>query len=197
MKYSTIGIFILSAAISALAAHHRFQDSAHSMGMLKIGGGSARHPAVLEKERDSYVLIATAGVVPPFRGNARVVLEGVAGLKATFHNAEPALNFALHHRPGFRDDTYYDLRPRDRIALWVRLKRSGPSEVTAGQDGGSVPPALNAANDCSRCVAEKKVAREKSNNNGPALAFYDTSTNGQLLRLPIKFVGAGGDGHGR
>ncbi|MGA7826851.1 MAG: hypothetical protein WCA04_04280 [Geobacteraceae bacterium] len=197
MKYSTIGIFILSAAISTLAAHHRFQDSAHSMGMLKVGGGLARHPAMLDKERDSYVLIATAGVIPPFHGNARVVLEGGQGLEATFHNAEPALNFAFHHRPGFRGDTYYDLRPRDRIALWVRIKRNGPPWAKSRQGGGPVSSALDAANGCPRCVAEKGVVTVKAKSGGPALVFYDTETNGQLLRIPIKFVGAGGGRHER
>lgn len=197
MKYSSIGIFIISAAISTLAAQHRFQDSAHSMGMLKVGGSMARHPAVLDKERDSYVLIATAGVVPPFRGNARVVLEGGQGLEATFHNAEPAVNFSFHHRPGFQGDTYYDLRPKDRIALWVRIKRKGPPAKKAAQEGESVSLVADAAKECQRCVSEQDVVTGRAKRGGTALAFYDTATNGQLLRIPIKFIGAGGDKHER
>lgn len=195
MKFSSIGIFILSAAISALAAHHRFQDSAHSMGMLKVGGGMARHPAVLDKERDSYVLIATAGVVPPFRGNARVVLEGGQGLAATFHNAEPAVNLSFHHRPGFHGDTYYDLRPKDRIALWVRIKRTGPSAEKTGQEGGSLSSVADTSKECPRCVSEQGAVIGGVRRGGTALAFYDTATNGQLLRIPIKFSGAGGENH--
>jgi hypothetical protein len=200
MKFKTIALFGLSVAISAAAASHRFQDSAHSMGMLKIGGGTARHPALLDKGRDSYVLIATAGVVPPFRGNARVVFEGGRGLEATFHNAEPAVNFGFHHRPGFRGDTYYDLRPEDRIALWVRIKRKVPPDGKEGQQGESVPSGADAAAECPQCTTEKAVKAAKGkrgNGGGPALAFYDTATDGQLLKIPIRFVGSGGDSHGR
>lgn len=178
MKFSTVALFGLSVVISAVAAHHRFHDSAHAMGMLKAGGGSARHPAVLDKERDSHVLIATAGVVPPFRGNARVVLEGGRGLAATFHNAEPVVNFGFHRRPAFRGDTYYDLRPKDRIALWVRItRRKGLPERTSGRSAVSLPA-------------------EKIRTTGPVLAFYDTATNDRLLSIPIRFIASGGERHG-
>ena len=197
MKYTTIAIFIVSVAISAMAANHRFQDSGHALGMLKIGGGMARHPALLDKERDSYVLIATAGVVPPFRGNARVVLEGGRGLEATFHNAEPTVNFGFHHRPEFRGDTYYDLRPKDRIALWVRIKRTGQPGGMDEPRGGSGRERPDSSPECPRCTAEEGVKAEKGMAGGPALAFYDTATDGQLLRIPIKFVGSGGGNNGR
>lgn len=196
MKYSTIALFGLSVVISAVAAHHRFHDSAHAMGMLKIGGGSVRHPAVLDKERDSYVLIATAGVVPPFRGNVRVALEGGRGLDATFHNSEPAVNFGFHHRPAFRGDTYYDLRPKDRIALWVRITRQGPPERTSSRTAASIPERADALTDCPQHMAGGGQAAEKIRTAGPALAFYDTATNNRLLSIPIRFITSGGASHG-
>lgn len=196
MKYSTIALFGLSVVISAVAAHYRFHDSAHAMGMLKIGGGLARHPALLDKERDSYVLIATAGVVPPFRGNARVVLEGEPGVEATFHNGESAVNFGFHHRPAFRGDTYYDLRPKDRIALWVRITRTVPTDSTSVRGGTAIPAGSNAATDCPQHVRGGDLPAERGRTAGPVLAFYDTATGGQLLRIPIKFVGSGGASHG-
>lgn len=197
MKYSTIVLFGLSVLISTVAAHHRFHDSAHAIGMLKIGGGSARHPAVLDRERDSSVLIATAGVVPPFRGNARVVLEGGRGLAATFHNAEPAVNLGFHHRPEFRGDTYYDLRPKDRIALWVRITRKGKPEDVSGKAGASVPTAPAVPADCPQHPAEGVRPAERGRPDGPALAFYDTATNDRLLSIPLRFVASGGASHGR
>ncbi|MHC1697048.1 MAG: hypothetical protein AB9919_03075 [Geobacteraceae bacterium] len=196
MKYSTIALFGLTVVISALAAHQRFHDSAHAMGMLKIGGGSARHPAVLDKERDSYVLIATASVVPPFRGNARVVLEGGRGLAATFHNAEPAVNFGFHRRPEFRGDTYYDLRPKDRIALWVRIRRHILPESNPGQVGESVAAGPDSSTDCPQHLTTEGLPAERRRTAGPVLAFYDTATNGRLLSIPIRFIASGGDSHG-
>jgi hypothetical protein len=172
MSIKTITAFLLAVAVCGVAATHRFHDSAHAMGTLKRGGGQARHPALLDRDRDSWVLIATAGVVPPFRGNARVALEGNQGLGATFHNAGPAVNLGLHHRPEFRADTYYDLRPGDRIALWVKLSR-------------------NIQHD--ECVSEQAGTRRPE----AALAFYDTATDARLLTIPIRFIGKeGGNGHG-
>lgn len=197
MKYSTIAVFIVSVAICAVAANHRFQDSAHALGMLKAGGGMSRHPALLDKKRNSYVLIATAGVVPPFRGNARVVLEGGEGLEATFHNAEPTVNFGFHHRPEFRGDTYYDLRPKDRIALWVRIKRTGKPGWKDEPGGGSGKKMSDAPAECPRCATEEDLTVKRRVTGGMALTFYDSASDGQLLTIPIKFVGPGGDSHGR
>lgn len=170
MTIKAIAVFLLAVAICGFAAVHRFHDSAHAMGTLKRGGGQARHPALLDQDRDSWVLIATAGVVPPFRGNARVALEGNPALSATFHNARPAVNLGLHHRPEFRGDTYYDLRPGDRIALWVKLSRNGGDQVHRSMTERMRPPATT-------------------------LAFFDTATDGRLLTIPIRFLAKGGEGH--
>lgn len=172
MNYKTIIAFLLSVTVCGVAASYRFHDSAHAMGTLKTGGGTVRHSAMLDRDRDSWVLIATAGVVPPFRGNARVVLEGDRRLAATFHNAQPAVSLGVHHRPEFRADTYYDLRPGDRIALWVKISRNEVHEGLAGAQGAAHP-------------------RETS------LAFFDTATDAKLLTIPIRFIGkGGGNGHG-
>ncbi len=160
-------IFFVSAAIFMLAATYRFHDSAHAMGMIKKGGGMARHPALLDKDRDSYVLIATAGVVPPYQGNARVVLEGDPTLTATFHNSEPALDLGFHRHPEFRNNTYYDLRPRDRIALWVKIKRT-----RSLQDRKQAAIALNqkrmrgALPPCTQCEPEIKGADTVASEQG-------------------------------
>lgn len=171
MNIKTITAFLLAVAVCGVAATHRFHDTAHAMGTLKRGGGQARHPALLDQDRKSWILIATAGVVPPFRGNARVALEGNPGLEATFHNARPAVNLGLHHRPEFRADTFHDLRPGDRIALWVKLSRNVQhDECTHGQAG--------------------------TQRRATTLTFYDTATDARLLTIPIRFIGKGGDGHG-
>lgn len=171
MTIKTITAFLLAVAVCGTAAVHRFHDSAHAMGTLKRGGSQARHPALLDRDRDSWVLIATAGVIPPFHGNARVALEGDPALSASFHNAQPAVDLGLYHRPEFRTDTYYGLRPGDRIALWVKISGN------AGRQGGG-------------------QLTERNRPPATALAFYDTATDARLLTIPIRFIGKGGDGHG-
>lgn len=146
MRCKSIVTFIVSCIIFIFAASHRFHDSAHAIGTIKKGGGKARHPALLDSDRNSYVLIATAGVVPPYRGNARVVLEGNPTLKATFHNSGPAVDLGIHRHPDFKDNTFYDLRPKDKVALWVKIKRNLTVPVRQATTGAetAVPP-------CSRC----------------------------------------------
>lgn len=150
-------VFIVSAAFFLMAATNRFHDSAHAIGTIKKGGGSARHPAYLDKDRESYILIATAAVIPPYSGNARVVLEGDPSLTATFHNSGPAIDMdlGLHRHPEFRDNTYFDLRPRDRVALWVKIKReqpplTAPAPPSAGTGTARVTPAA----ECAQCEPE-------------------------------------------
>jgi hypothetical protein len=169
MKLKVIFCFAISAAVSLVAATHRFQDSAHAIGVLKPGGGRVRHAAVLDRDRENWVLITTAAVAPPFSGNVRVGLEGKPELRATFHNAQPAVRVGLHHRPEFRNDTYYGLRPGDRIALWIKLARNGQSE-SYGQ----------------HCRGRRQET---------ALAFFDAATDLRLLTVPIRFAGGGGVDH--
>lgn len=157
MKGKTLLIFIVSCAFFTLAATYRFHDSAHSMGMIKKGGGMARHPAVLDKDRDSYVLIATAGVMPPYRGDARVVLEGDPNLTATFHNSEVPIDLGVYRHPAFRDNTYYDLRPKDRIALWIKIKRGQSPALQHAAAAGVQQQGRGAEPPCPHCEPDEKV----------------------------------------
>lgn len=151
MNIKVIVVFLISAALFTGAAAYRFYDSAHAIGTIKRGGGKARHPALLDANRDQYILIATASVIPPYRGNARVTLEGAPNLSATFHNSGPVVDLGIYRHPEFRDNTYYDLQPKDKIAVWVKIKRepngiSTKATVPAtGRDGRAADPA------CSQC----------------------------------------------
>ncbi|MDD2897746.1 MAG: hypothetical protein PHI31_03420 [Desulfuromonadaceae bacterium] len=243
MTRKTIIIFTVSVAFFTLAATYRFHDSAHSIGTIKKGGGVARHPAVLDKGRDSYVLVATAAVLSPYRGNARVALEGDPTLTATFYNSEVPINLGLFRHPKFQNNTYYDLRPKDKIALWVKIRRIRDGEQQLTPSSGTVqekqgvelcaqcdqseelaPSRSTQVNNYQRSMAETHVTRHVSalpldlktageggrnensadssskwrgktagkQMNGPAVAFYDAATNEPLLKIPIRFTGAGG-----
>lgn len=121
-------VFVIAVAISLVAAGHRWGDSGHAIGLVQARGGEARHPIVLEGGKELYSLIVTATVIPPYRGNARLVLEGIPEADYEIHFSEPIIDLRLRRRPEFRDNVLYGLQPRDRLALWVVLRPSTPAK---------------------------------------------------------------------
>jgi len=193
MKLKNILLFIGAVALSLVAAKYRFNDSAHSIGMIKAGGGKARHPAMLAAGYGRYTLIATAAVVPPWRGDARVVLEGLPQMDYTIYDGAPVIDLSPRRRPEFRDDTLYDLQPKDRIALWVVMR---PKEGVGALASAPVsPPAKGTLDDC--CAESPPSGRwpqPAASATGTAqLAFYDVYSGKRLLEVPIVFRGEGGD----
>lgn len=195
MKTAHIVIFVLAVALSLLAATYHFQDSAHAMGVLKKGGSMARHPAVLDNRDGRATLIVTARVVPPYRGDARVVLEGAPGHTCTMYNSEPVVRLPFHHRPAFAGSVYSDLRPHDKVALWVVLKPAGGATT-----GSSEPQSAGETTDCCLQGEGGSVPAgapyQRQGATGPRLAFYDVKSNERLLSVPISFIGQGGERHG-
>lgn len=108
-------------AVSTLAAWYRWPDSAHAIGVVRRGGGAARHPVALQGGRDSYVVVATATVVPPWRGDARVAVEGEPAMEWQLEVSRPVVGLGLHRFPVQDGDVIRGLRPRDRLAMWVKL----------------------------------------------------------------------------
>jgi len=189
MRLKTILVFLGAAGLSLLAANHRFLDSAHSIGLIKAGGGKARHPVVLEPGYDRYTLITTAAVIPPYRGDARVVLEGLPGMNYTLYNSEPAIDLSPYRHPDFRDGTFYGLQPRDRIALWVVMQPQPGWEAPKGEDHASA----STGSDCCE-VGEGHAPGEEvvKVETAPVLAFFDTKSGRRLLDVPIHFSDPGG-----
>src|SRR5512139_4191777 len=109
-------------AISTLAAWYRWPDSAHAIGVIKRGGGSARHPVALPGGQDEYVLVATAPVIPPWRGDARISVEGAPAMGWDAEVSRPVVDLGLRRWPSLDGDTLRGLAPRDRVALWLRLR---------------------------------------------------------------------------
>ena len=109
-------------ALSTLAAWYRWPDSAHAIGVVKQGGGGARHPVALAGGRDEYVLSATAAVIPPWRGDARISVEGEPAMGWDVEVSRPVVDLGLHRWPALEGDVLRGLAPRDRVALWFRLR---------------------------------------------------------------------------
>lgn len=196
MKIKTAVLFIAALAFSLFAASYRFYDSAHTIAFIKAGGGEARHPIVLDPGLGRYTLIATATVIPPYRGSIRVALEGMPEMEYQIYNNEPAFDLSPYRHPSFRDNVFYDVQPMDKIALWVVIKpkeNSLPTDLSvaaavsaaeAGDCCTGPPPAEGRIKTVPGATAAEKTAQ--------ILAFYDLKSGKKLLGVPITFRGEGG-----
>ena len=163
MRRKKVITFILSASLCLAAAAYRWGDSGHAIGLISRKGGRVRHPACLESGKGRYTQIVTATVLPGYRGNARVDLEGAPSLDCDMHLAGPVVDLGLRRKPRLENRTLVDLQPGDRIALWLVMHPAG-SCVTPG----SGPPAGISGGKYS-------------------LAFYDMASGRSVLRIPIIF----------
>src|SRR5512138_4009285 len=104
-----------AVAVSTLAAWYRWPDSAHAIGVIKRGGGTARHPVALQAGQDSYVVIATAPVIPPWRGDAVVSVEGDPAPAWEVGVSRPILDLRLRGWPRQDGNRIRGLEPKDRL----------------------------------------------------------------------------------
>lgn len=161
MKAKKAVFFTLALAASLVAGTYRWGDSAHSIGLIKASGGEARHPSVLGSGESGYTLIATATVIPPYRGDVRVELEGSPPMDHRIYLSGPVVDLGIRRHPELRENILRDLQPLDRIALWVVMK---PAEG-AGKEPGH--PGTSAGADRYQ------------------VALYDVKTNRAVLRVPV------------
>jgi len=164
MRYKKTLVFVLSAGLSLVAAGYRWGDSGHAIGLISERGGKVRHPTYMAGGKNRYTQIVTATVLSPYRGDARVVLEGSPPMKYEIHSAKPIVDLGFRKITRFQDNTFYDLKPGDRISLWLIMRPiSGENK--------SVDP------------------NYETDGEKYALAFYDTMSSKTLLRIPIIFKG--------
>ena len=119
-------VFLFAAVLSVTAAWYRPGDSAHAMGMVSIKGGRAHHPVHLPSGKDRYTLVVTGTVLPPYHGDARVVVEGQPALPYNVYGSDPIVDLGLRRRPYFDDQTLTGLQPRDRFTVWVVIRPPEP-----------------------------------------------------------------------
>jgi hypothetical protein len=125
--------FAGAAAVSLLAARWRWPDSAHAIGAIRAGGGTARHGVAFRAGPSSYQLVATATVLPPWSGDARISVEGDPPLGWSAALSRPAVDLGVHDFPRLEGDVIRGLRPRHRIALWVDLHPGASSSAPPGE----------------------------------------------------------------
>lgn len=204
MRLKNVAFFVLAVSICLPAAVFRWDDSAHSIGLIKTSGGEARHPAFLGGDHNRCNLIATATVIPPYRGDTRVALEGQPELNYEIFLSGPVVNLGVRRLPKFSDNTIYGLEPKDRIALWVLMQPPKVDPVcgmSCGKDGihssHKGKPYCFCSESC-RVTFEKDPVRYLLLDRPPqrySLAFHDVKTGKSVLNVPIVFKGEGDQGH--
>jgi YHS domain-containing protein len=192
--------FLLAVGVSLLAASYRWNDSAHAIGVIKENGGEARHPVTLESSRDNYMLIATATVIPPYRGDVDVVLEGEPRIAYTIHASGPIIDLGLHRFPRFEDNTLLGLKPRDKVALWVEMKLPevdpvcGMAVVSRETRYSYKGTEYHFCSNYCLTTFMKEAERYKDRDRAHGtyvLAFYDYATKRKVLSIPLIFKNKG------
>lgn len=192
--------FTGAVCISFLAAAFRWTDSAHSIGLIKSSGGEARHPSTLESGKSGYSLISTATVIPPYRGDARVALEGEPKIDYQIYSSEPVIDLGIRRHPRLKDNVLYDLQPKDRVALWVVMKPPVLDPVCNMPHSDGFLTEHIKGKDYYFCSEEcrnafiadpGKYMGMESVRGKYTLAFYDTKTDKAVLRVPLIFKGKG------
>jgi len=198
MRYKNLVFFGLAVVMSMAAAHHRWGDSSHAIGLISANGGKARHPSFFTGGKTRYSQIATATIRPPYRGDVRVLLEGDPKMNYDIRFAEPVIDLGLRRRPEFRDGTLYDLQPRDRIALWVMMRPARvdpvcgmpcePQFIRRSFEGREYCFCTESCRSSFEQAPETYTKTDHPNGKY-TLAFYDTKSGRSVLKIPLIFQG--------
>ena len=195
-----LAVFLLAVAVSLVAASYRHGDSAHSIGLIKAEGGKALHASSLAPGHDSYMLIATATVIPPYRGDARIALEGANDIPYEVYLSGPVVDLGIRNFPKLINGTLHGLKPMDRLAMWVYMKPPKVDPVCGmAREEGFLSHEYEGrqyhfcAEGCLEAFKAEpaKYAGRDEFTGSYTLALYDTKTDMKVLSVPIEF-GKGG-----
>ncbi len=187
-----------AVAVSLLAAWWRWPDSAHAIGVIKRAGGTARHPVALAPGQDSYVVVVTAPVIPPWRGDARVAIEGDPPPAWEVEVSRPIVDLRLRRWPVQDGDRIRGLEPRDRLALWVKLSPPAADPVCGMACGKDALRASAGGRDECFCSDGCRDAFRAAPASHPhrtverarwALVLRDDRSGAPLLTVPIVLGG--------
>jgi YHS domain-containing protein len=185
--------------VATVAAAWRWPDSAHVLAVLRGGGGgSARHPLVLQPGPGRYMVVLTAPVAPPWHGDARLAIEGKPALDFEAHMSAPAVDLGLHHLPKLDGRILRGLAPGDRIALRISVNAPELDPVCGMRCAGE--PELEAGGHCFCSAHCRDAFLQDPGRYGQAgyrgqelrLTMRDDHTGQPILSVPIVLGGKGG-----
>ena len=196
MTLRKITFFIVALVIATVAASHRWGDSAHSMGLISKFGGKSRHPAVFDNGHGRRVMITTATVLPPFKGDVRLELSGRTAIEHDFFLSGPVIDFKMKEFPKLESNIIKGLKPKDRIALWVDMTLP-PLDPVCGMEvkkgflrhtHGSKAYFFCAQHCQKEFIASPDRFLDSDSIQGKySLAMVDTKTGNSVLKIPIIF----------
>lgn len=183
--------------LAGFAATTRWPDSAHAMGVVRPGGGAARHAAALGAGPERYQIVLTAPVVGRWRGDARLSLEGSDGpLPFEASLSGPVLDLHVHHWPRLEGDVLRDLAPGDRLALWVSFAAATRDPVCGMPCAAGAPEADGRCFCGDECRAAYLATPERwqgtPRGRPTRLVLRDEPGGAPLLTIPIALGGKGG-----
>jgi YHS domain-containing protein len=186
--------FIIAVAVSLLAASHRWNDSAHAITTVSNKGGSVRHAVELKGGEDRYTIVVTSTVIPPYRGDIKMALEGEPQIPYEIRSSlPPRFNLGVHKWYSIEGDIVKSVKPRDKFILWLILKPN-PVDPVCGMEGKEEITESYSGKRyrfCREgCREEFRESPEKFRDNDYMrgkynLVFYDTKTDKPVLNLPI------------
>ena len=209
MRIKVITFFILAVIISLVAAKYRWGDSSHAIGLISLKGGTARHPSFFTSGKNRYAQITTATVLPPFKGDVQMVLEGYPEMDHRIYLSGPIIDFGIKKLPKLREDILYGLKPRERIALWVLMYPPEIDPICGMAFEESFARYTYDGQDYFFCAEgcletfRKDPDKYKDRNRIQGkytLALYNKETQESVLKIPFVFRGkeavhAGGHHH--
>lgn len=203
-RIAVIATVVVSVALSLVAATHRFGDSAHAMGTISSQGGRARHPVHLPDGGGRCMLVVTATVIPPYRGDVAVAVEGEPAPEFTVRASAPVIDLGLRRTPRFEERAFRAVEPGDRLAMWIAIKPPPLDPVcghprsdgflTAEHDGRRV---WFCSEDCRAAFLadpDRPVVRGALAGSY-RIVFRDLASRDPVLTIPLIFGSGGGHGH--
>lgn len=199
--------FLIAVAISLLGATYRWGDSSHAIGLISSKPGiRPAHAASFKGNGESFMLVATATVIPPYKGEARVELEGDPKMPYEIELSHPVIDLRLREWPTLNNGVISGLRPKQRIALWVSMKPPVSDPVCGMANREGFLRHKHQGRDYYFCAEgcrdqfikePDKYIGHDAPHGSYALAFYDAKTDSPLMRVPITFnAQSAGNGSG-
>jgi hypothetical protein len=201
-KVKQVAVLAATVAVCTVAAAWRWPDSAHAMGVIRSADAAGRprgrgpgHPVALPAGPERYQLVVTAPVLAPWRGDARIALEGEPAVDWSVELTHPIVDLGLRRWPRLEGKVLRDLAPGDRLALWVDVAAPAVDPVC----GMVCAPGIV---EGRRCFCSEGCRSAFRANPGPArgpgvtyrLVVRDEQTGSPLLTIPVRLGGEGG-GH--
>ncbi len=144
------------------------------------------------------MLVTTATVIPPWKGDARVAVEGDPPMAWEMEVSRPVIDLGAHRWPVQDGDLIRGLRPKDRLALWVKLTPPAADPV-CGMACGKDPlrETIGGREECFCSEACRDAFRADPARHRPrrvergrwALVLRDDASGAPVLTVPIALGG--------